>query len=314
MSFREFLHHELAAALNSHHEDPVVQQLGGLRRIGAAVYSLEDEIKASEGDQPDAADRLRDARCYYAAAMALVTFADAFVLDAFLDPDHPNHVPHVTYLQARQFYLQIPNLVTAVRKELAYPGSSEEKLPILCGQRIEMPGRCPIENLLAMKRAAEKMEEAIGTRIELLQKQSGGERVRSAVLLMTEARTKREMADQVIGAVRSGSHVPQETHEQAEAFYYDGVLRAYLYAAQELEKPGVAHGAPNTENDEEDVEPAGGRQAPSLFNGPGATSMGIGFGQLFAADMLGNLVGDLLGGMFGGGMFGGGMFGGGNWF
>lgn len=308
MAFREFLHHELGAALGLHHQDPIVQNLAGLRRIGATVYGLADEVQAREAQtQGDGAADLRRARCYLGAATVLVTFADAFVLDAFLDPDHPKHIPHVTYLQARQFYLAVPDLVTAVRQELAYADSATLALPVLCGPRIEMPGRSPVEHLLAMKRAAEKVAEVIGTRVALLQARGGeaAAQAKAAVLLMTEARTKQESADQVIGAIRAGERIPQTTHEQAEALYYDGVLREYLYAAQELELPGTTKGAPETEN-EPDPEPQAQPQMqvvqrPQLFAGPGATNSGIGFGQLFAADMLGNLAGDLLAGMFGGG-------------
>ncbi len=317
MAFRELLHHELGAALGLHHEDPVVQNLAGLRRVGAAVYGLEDELKAAE-TKPGS--DLQRARCYFAAAATLVTFADAFVLDAFLDSDHPKHVPHVTYLQARQFYLLIPDLVTAVRKEIAYPESGGVHLPILCGPRIELPGRCPLEHLLAMRRAAEKVDEVVGTRIELLRGQAGDGAVKAAVLALAEAKTKKESADQVIGALRAGQHVPQEAHEQAEAYYYDGVLRVYLYAAQELELPGVTRKAPVTENDEDDPEepaptplravpqarPAYGSGGFGYNSGPGLAGPGFGLGQLFAADMLANLVGDLLGGLFGGG--GGGMW------
>lgn len=312
MAFREFLHHELGAALGLHHEDPVVQNLAGLRRVGAAVYGLEDELKAKEAQAPAAATQR--ARCYFAAATAMVTFADSFVVDAFLDPDHPKHVAHVTYLQARQFYLRIPDLVTAVRKELAYPNSATETLPVLCGPRIEVGGRCPVEHLLAMKRAAGKVEEVIGTRVGLVQAQGGeaAERAKTAVLMMTEAKTKRESADQVIGAIRAGERVPQASHEDAEALYYDGVLRVYLYAAQELELPGVAKKAPETENEPEPEEDqqevwARRRQPAGLFMGPGATGPGMGMGQLIAADVIGNLASGLIGGLFGGG------YGGGNW-
>lgn len=315
MRLRERLAHDLAAAFGTHHEDPLVQQMAGLRRVGAAVYDLEQELQQAESARPDL--DLSRARCYFAAAETLVTIADAFVLDAFVDPAHPRHLPHVTFLQAQAFYLKIPDLVTAVRQESAYPGAARVPLPVLPGPRFEVE-RCPLEHLLAMQRGAQKAEELIGTRIETLRLRSTAGKeprgLRAAVLAMAAARTKRDAADQVIGALRAGAHVPPATHEEAEGLYYDGVLRQYLYAAQELELPGVTAAAPDTEEAPE--EPAAApRQAPGWqrasqaapsvggfgFGGGMGGGSGIGFGQLLAADVVGNLIGDLLGGMFGGG-------------
>ncbi len=312
MRLRDTLHAELAHAFGTHPADPVVQQLAGLRRIGAAVFDLEEEVKAAEASGNRDIGR---ARCYFAGVEGLTTFADAFVLDAFADPQHPRHLPHVTFVQAQTFYLKVPELVTAVRQELAYPGSATTKLPVLPGPRLEAAGRCPPEHLLAMQRAAQKMEEVIGTRIELLKLRHQGDPpgLRGAVLRLTAAHTALEAADQVLGALRSGQHVAAEVHEQAEAFYYDGALRNYLYAAQELELPGSTKSAPDTEDDEdadEDQTPAQAwRSAVNTGGGMGGFGGGggIGFGGLLAADVIGNLIGDLLGGMFGGG---GGMGGG----
>lgn len=99
MRLREALAQELARGFGTHHEDPLVQQMAGLRRVGAAVYDLEQDLQAAEKAEPD--KDLRRARCYFAACETLVTFADAFVLDAFADPDHPRHLPRVTFLQAQ---------------------------------------------------------------------------------------------------------------------------------------------------------------------------------------------------------------------
>jgi hypothetical protein len=321
MRLRDALEHELARGFGTHHQDPVVQQIAGLRRVGAAVYDLEQDVQAAE--KADPAKDLRRARCYFAGCETLVTFADAFVLDAFADPDHPRHLPHVTFLQAQAFYLKVPDLVTAVRQELAYPGSARLELPVLPGPRFETE-RCPVEHLLAMQRAAQKVEDLIGTRIETLKLHATGTEeprgLKPAVLAMAAARTKREAADQVIGALRAGQRVPAETHEEAERLYYDGVLRQYLYAAQELELVGVTAAAPDTEEAPE-PEPASPRP-PQWQQGPAGPwagtgggfggGLGGGFGQLLAADVVGNLIGGMLGGMFGGGMLGGGgMFGGG---
>ncbi len=330
MRLRDRLAHELAAGFGTHHEDPLVQQIAGLRRVGAAVYDLEQELQKAETANPSL--DLSRARCYFAGAETLVTFADAFVLDAFADPNHPRHLPHVTFVQAQEFYLKIPDLVTAVRQEAAYPGASRVPLPVLPGPRFEV-AHCPVEHLMAMQRAALKVEELIGTRIETLRLRSGaGDQprgLRQAVLAMAGARTKRDAADQVIGALRAGQHVPQETHEEAEGFYYDGVLRQYLYAAQELELPGVTASAPQTEEAPEEppasrVQPRQWQQAPRPRSGGGfgfgggmgggfGGGGGFGFGQLIAADVVGNLIGDLLGGLFGGGGGFGGGFGGGGW-
>ncbi len=305
LRLRQLLAQELAAGFGTHHEDPVVQQLAGLRRIGAAVYDLEQELQAAEAA---GGKDLRRARCYFAAGETLVTFADAFVLDAFTDPKHPRHIAHVTFLQAQAFYLKIPDLVTAVRQEIAYPGAARVKLPVLPGPRFETE-RCPLEHMLAMQRAATKVEELIGTRIESVRIHSAGAEphgLRSAVLAMAAAKTKCAAADQVIGALRRGERVPAETHEEAEAFYYDGVLRQYLYAAQELELAGVTAAAPLTEEaPEESPPPIPLRpQQPPPERWPqqgGWSGGGIGLGQLITADIVGNLVGDLLGGLFGGG-------------
>lgn len=309
MGWKDHLHFGLAQALGLHHEDPVVQQLTGLRRVGGMVYELDDEMRNVGDEQPQAR-----ARAYYGAAQVLVTFADAFVLDAFLDPDHPKHVPHVTFLQAAHFYRQVPDLVNAVRRELAYPGSGRTPLPVLPGPRFEAEGRCPIEHLLAMQRAAEKTEELLGTRIELLEGAVGhADKIKTAVLMMTDARTKKSSADLILGAIRRGERVPNETHEQAEGFFYDGVLRTYLYAAQELALPGVTASAPRTEDEDEAPEPNprrivqlapdGGQPGyqPGRSGGMGLGNGGLNWGTLITADIVGNLVGDLLGGMFGGG-------------
>lgn len=330
MGWRDQVHHSLAAALGRHHEDPMIQQLAGLRRMGSLVYDLDEEIKAKSTTLGIRAEKdLARARAYYAAAQVLVTFADAFVLDAFIGPDHPKHIPHVTFLQAAQFYQKLPDLVTAVRRELAYPGSATAPLPVLPGPRIEAEGKCPLEHMLAMQRAAKQTEDLLGTRIELLQRSDvDPKRIQTPVLLMTDARTKEASADLVIGALRSGERVPPEVHEEAEGFYYDGVLRSYLYAGQELELPGITRGAPETEDEDDEPAPdptrvvqfsSGGQrsQAGSFGNmGGGFGGMGGGFGglgggglnwgTLITADVVANLIGDLLGGMFGGG--GGGNF------
>ena len=333
MRLREALHEELARAFGTHAADPLVEKLAGLRRIGAAVFDLEEEIKAAEAAGKGDLGR---ARCYFAGVDALVTFADSFVLDAFADPEHPRHLPRVTFVQAQAFYLRVPELVTAVRQEMAYPGSATAALPILPGPRYEPKRNCPIEHLLAMQRAAKKMEEVVGTRIEALKLRSQGDPpgLRAAVLRLTAAHTAMQAADQILGALRSGQHVSQDVHEQAERFYYDGALRNYLYGAQELELPGITKGAPDTEDSEEpdeasgpdrdwnpgvrsvprdrDYEDRGARTNRGMGLGGGfggGMGGGMGFGTLIAADVVGNLVGDLLGGLFGGGM-GGGMGGG----
>ncbi len=165
-----------------------------------------------------------------------------------------------------------------------------------------------------MKRAAQKLEDVLGTRIELLQTRGEGERIKSALLLLAEARTKKDSADQVIGAIQRGVHVDQETHEEAEEYYYDGVMRAYLYATQELAWPGSTKDAPATENDDDATEESRNPAAagPTLFQGGGnygnsgnygnyGPQGGFNLGGFFAMDMLANLVGDMLGGFFGGG-------------
>lgn len=319
MSWREQVHHSLAAALGRHHEDPMIQQLAGLRRMGSLVYDLDEEIKAKSTALGIRAEKdLARARAYYAAAQVLVTFADAFVLDAFIDPDHPKHIPHVTFLQAAQFYQKVPDLVTAVRRELVYQGSATAPLPILPGPRIEAEGKCPLEHMLAMQRAAHQTEDLLGTRIELLQRSDADPgRIQQPVLLMTDARTKAASAGLVIGALRSGEKVSPDVHEEAEGFYYDGVLRSYLYAAQELELPGITRGAPETEDEDDEPSPLtpprvvqfpGGQQRnqTASFGGMGGAFGGMGggglnWGTLITADVVANLVGDLLGGMFGGG-------------
>lgn len=324
MGWRDRLHVGLGQALGLHHEDPVVQQIAGLKRMGDLVYGVNEEIsqRATALAHTAPADQvqktLQRAQTYYSAAEVLVTFSDAFVLDAFLDPDHPKHIPHVTFVQAAQFYRQIPDLITAVRRELAYPGSGAVPLPILPGPRIEAEGHCPTEHLLAMQRAANQTEDLLGTRIELLERQEGNaEQLRTPILLMTDARSKKESADAVIGAIRRGDHIPPEEHEQAEAFYYDGVLRSYLYAAQELALPGITQNAPSTE-DEPDEEPTPPNvvQFPNANRPPQRSSSnyesgwgfggggGLNWGTLMTADIVANLVTDLLGGMFGGGGFG----------
>ncbi len=314
MRLRDALHQELAKAFGTHAADPLVQQIAGLRRIGAAVFDVQQELESAEA-QGNGRD-LRRARCYFAALETLVTFADAFVLDAFADPEHPRHVPEVTFEQARAFYLRAPDLATAVRQEIAYSGGATHALPILPGPRFEAAGRCPVEHLIAMQRAARKVEEVIGTRIESLRLHAGeGPEpvgLRPAVLKMAAARTEMTAADQVLGALQQGQHVSSEVHEQAEAYYYDGVLRVYLYAAQELELPGVTASAPATEQEPEAEEPpAPAADAGFGFRGRergGDWGQGFGMGQggfslggLIAADVVGNLIGDLLGGIFGGG-------------
>ncbi len=318
MGLRDRWHHGLAAGLGLHHEDPLVQQLAGLRRLGEMVFELDDELKEARAKAPARSFARADA-CYLAADV-LVTFADAFVLDAFMDPSHPNHVPHITFLQAAQFYQEIPPLVTSVRRELAYEGAGEAKLPVLPGPRLEAPGRCPVEHLLAMRRAAEKTEELLGTRIELLQREGADPAaIKGPVLMMTDARTAKASADAVLGLLTSHQHVADEQHEQAERLYYDGVLRSYLYAAQELFLPGITKKAPRTEDapEEEPAErrlphgvgfsnrPAQGMPGmPMNMGGFGGMGGGLSWGSLLTADLAANLVGGLMGGMFGGG-FGG---------
>jgi len=320
----------------------VVQQLAGLRRVGEMVFELDDELQAAKKRSPDR--NFDRANAFYLAADVLVTFADAFVLDAFMDPNHPNHVPHVTFLQAAQFYQLIPDLVTAVRRELAYEGTGEVDLPVLPGPRLEAPGRCPIEHLLAMRRAAEKTEELLGTRIELLQREGADpEAIKTPVLMMTDARTAKASADAVLGSLSRHEHVPDEQNQEAERLYYDGVLRSYLYAAQELSLPGVTKDAPRSEApvDPEASPPShsrviafpsgrsghhvSGNMGPTGGMGMGGMGMGgmggmgmggmgmggmgmgggLSWGSLLTADLAANMVGGLLGGMFGG--FGGGF-------
>lgn len=310
MRIRDRLHHVIGAALGLHHEDPVVQQIAGLRRIGGLVYGLEDEVHDREKaireqlGPAECAAQLQRAWTYYRAAEGLVTIADAFVLDAFSDPEHPKHLPQVTFVQAKEWYAKIPDLVTAVRREIAYPQSGQVPLPVLLGTRIEAPGRCPIEHLLAMQRAANQIEEVLGTRIELLRQQGADAPIRRAVLLMAEAPTKKESADQVIGAIRRGDRVPEATHEQAESYYYDGVLRSYLYAAQELEWPGVTEQAPGTENSEEENDEPRGQviRFPGQIRGSGLNqALGLGgfdWGTLLTVDVIANVASELLSGLF----------------
>ncbi len=323
MGLRDRWHHGLAAGLGLHHEDPVVQELAGLRRLGEMVFELDDEIKNARAKAPERSFVRADA--YYLAADVLVTFADAFVLDAFMDPDHPNHVPHITFLQAAQFYRAVPALVTAVRREVAYEGSGEAPLPVLPGPRLEAPGRCPVEHLLAMRRAAEKTEELLGTRIELLQREGADPAaIKTPVLMMTDARTAKASADAVLGLLTHHQHVPDAQHEEAERMYYDGVLRSYLYAAQELFLPGITKKAPRSEDPPEE-EPAAEQRPVTPFphqhqagagmggmpmgwggmnpmGGFGGGGGGLSWGSLLTADLAANLVGGLMGGMFGGGM------------
>lgn len=300
MAWREQLHVALSAALGRHHDDPTIQQLAGLRRVGAAVYGLKSEIE----QKPDGPSRQR-ANAYYAAAEALVTMADTFVLDGFSDPAHPKHLPHLTVAQATSWYQKIPPLISAVRREIAYTGAGQEALPVLLGPRLEAEGRCPVEHLLAMQRAASAMEDLLGTRIELRDRAGEHDHIRQAVLLMTDARTFRENGDQVIGAIQRHDRVPDQVHEDAEQFFYDGVLRRYLYAAQELAMPGVTAHAPQSEEEPEQTEssrvisfPRGGGPRREFGNWSGGG--GFNLGTLLTVDVIANMVAQLMDGMFNG--------------
>ncbi len=193
----------------------------------------------------------------------------------------------MTFVQAQSFYLRVPELVTAVRQEMAYPGSATAALPILPGPRYEPKQNCPIEHLLAMQRTARKTAEVVGTRSE----EPG---LRGAVLRLTAAHTGwriRCWAPCGPASMSPRTCTSRQSASTTISARGAGTLRV-----------GIATGAPDTEGSEEpdeasgtdrdwnpgihpvsrdrDYEDRGARTSRGMGGGMGG---GMGFGTLLAA-------------------------------
>ena len=179
----------------------------------------------------------QQAMAYAWVARALATIANTFIeIDEKTDARTAGYLPIVTFTQARELYVQVPEYVRRAWEAMANPSyRADRPLPVVLGPRIEAEGKCPMVHLLGIHAAAEALDGFVEARInELLAGRSKiAEDDKEARTLLDElaqvrarARSERTFAGDQIRML--GDDVPIETHEAAENRLFNALADQFL--------------------------------------------------------------------------------------
>lgn len=205
------------------------EHLAGYRRLGEQVFEVEVEMNDVTNKR---------ALVLLQAAKSLQVMGDALLQNVLKSDDiAAQPIPIVTHEQAERWYERIPDLLVAVRQEVAFEGSTKVSLPVrIPTNHDDDKGPCPVSHLAGMRRAADAMENLVKDKLAFARTQ--GDLYKEVILLYEEARTRRQAGDAIVGSIMSGQRVSQSRHEEGEE-QYGMALSAYSLIAQALENPEI---------------------------------------------------------------------------
>ena len=230
-------------------------ELEGYRHASGQIDELDAAIQTkilarpADGATPWAyPEHQQWAMAYAWIARALATIANTMVeIDEKTDARTAGYLPIVTFTQAREFYVQVPEYVRRAWEAMANPQYRPDKpLPVLLQPRIEADGKCPLVHLMGIQAAAEALDGFVEARLnELLAAGgSGGQDVRSLLdelaQIRARARSERTFAGDQLRSL--GDDVPLKTHEEAEDRLFRALADQFLLG-QLVAMPTLAHSA-----------------------------------------------------------------------
>ncbi len=205
--------------------------------LDAAIHSQILAKPAVGGTSWSYPEHQQRAMAYAWVARALGTIANTLIeIDEKTDARTVGYLPIVTFTQAREFYVQVPDYIRRAWEAMSNPNYRPDKpLPVALGPRIEADGKCPQVHLLGIHAAAEALDEFVEARInELLAGRSTiSEDNNDARALLDElaqvrarARSERTFAGDQLRSL--GDDVPLETHEAAESRLFNALADQFL--------------------------------------------------------------------------------------
>ncbi len=250
-------------------------ELEGFRHASGQVDELDAAIQTqildrrADGAKPWAyPEHQQRAMAYAWIARGLATIANTLIeIDEKTDARTAGYLPIVTFTQAREFYVQVPEYVRRAWEAMANPSYRPDKpLPLLLGPRIEADGKCPLVHLLGIQAAAEALDGFVEARLnELVAASRSGQpdedqddraRFDEIAQIRARARSERTFAGDQIRSL--GDDVPVQTHEEAEDRLFralaDQFLLGQLVAMPSLVRSAVlvGHDAKGREIRQED--------------------------------------------------------------
>lgn len=234
-------------------------ELEGFRHASGQIDELDAAIQTQILSRPaDGAtpwgypEHQQRAMAYAWIARALATIANTLIeIDEKTDARTAGYLPIVTFTQAREFYVQVPEYVRRAWEALANPSYRPDKpLPLLLGPRIEAEGKCPLVHLMGIHAAAEALDGFVEARLnELIAASRSGQldQDRDVQALFNEiaqvrarARSERTFAGDQIRSF--GDDVPLKTHEEAEDRLFRALADQFLLG-QFVAMPALARSA-----------------------------------------------------------------------
>lgn len=201
-------------------------------RLGNELYAVEVELADCQNPK---------VRVILIAAKCFQIMGNALLQDAFPSNSHESKpVPIVTHEQAEAWYKRIPDLMIAARQEAAFVNSAKIRIPIRLEDRIELNEKCPTDHLAGLRRAANEVEALFKDKMEFARRHA--DQYKRLILLYEEARTRKQVADAIVGSLLGGAHVSSESHEEAESQYWFA-LSNYIIIGQGLEDPSILDGS-----------------------------------------------------------------------
>ena len=234
-------------------------ELEGFRHASGQIDELDAAIQTqvlgrpADGATPWAyPENQQRAMAYAWIARALSTIASTLIeIDEKTDARTAGYLPIVTFTQAREFYVQVPEYVRRAWEALANPSYRPDKpLPLLLGPRIEAEGKCPLVHLMGIHAAAEALDGFVEARLnELIAASRSGklDQDQEVQALFNEiaqirarARSERTFAGDQIRSF--GDDVPLKTHEEAEDRLFRALADQFLLG-QFVAMPALARSA-----------------------------------------------------------------------
>lgn len=234
-------------------------ELEGFRHASGQIDELEAAIQTqilsrpADGTTPWAyPEHQQRAMTYAWIARALAIVANTLIeIDEKTDARTAGYLPIVTFTQAREFYVQVPEYVRRAWEALANPSYRPDKpLPLLLGPRIEAEGKCPLVHLMGIHAAAEALDGFVEARLnELIAASRSGQldQDQDVQALFNEiaqvrarARSERTFAGDQLRSF--GDDVPLKTHEEAEDRLFRALADQFLLG-QFVAMPALARSA-----------------------------------------------------------------------
>lgn len=217
--------------------------------LDAAIQT--EILDAAPGLPWDRAQHQQQAMAYAWIARGLSTIATSLLeTDEKTDPSTAGYLPIVTYTQARELYVQVPEYAQRAWEAMVNASYQPDRpLPMPLGPRIEADGKCPLAHLRGIHAAAEALDAFAEVRLNselALVRRSGSEAEQSAKKVLdrlaqirARARSARTFANDQLAAIAEGKNVSLETHEDAETRLWSALSDQFLLG-QVLAMPKLA--------------------------------------------------------------------------